>query len=110
VDEQLASANSALRAVLLEPIARNPAPAVVAAALEVAETDFTGPMLIAAADHAISNAFGFGAVVMVAAYVAALGRIVMFGVSSTRPEMCCGYLRIAKAAMSPPTRCSRLRA
>lgn len=95
VVEQLASVEIAPRAVLLEPLARNTAPAVVSAALMVAETDPTALLLIAPADHVIPDVSEFCATVTAAAKDAALGRIVTFGISPTRPETGYGYLRIA---------------
>lgn len=94
VIEQLAAVEIAPRAVLLEPLARNTAPAVVAAALVVAESDPGALMLIAPADHVIPDEAGFRAAVMAAAEDAALGRIVTFGISPTRAETGYGYLKI----------------
>jgi mannose-1-phosphate guanylyltransferase / mannose-6-phosphate isomerase len=103
VSEQLASVEIAPRAVLLEPVARNTAPAVVAAALVVAEADPTAPILIAPADHVIPDASRFRVAVMAAAQEAAFGRIVTFGISPTRPETGYGYLKIAEGADVRPT-------
>lgn len=96
VTEQLGAAEIAPRAVLLEPLARNTAPAVVAAALVMAETDPGAMILIAPADHVIPDASAFRAAVMVAVKDAALGRIVTFGISPTRAETGYGYIKMSE--------------
>jgi len=95
VTEQLASLEVTSQAILIEPFARNTAPAVAAAALLMAAQDPAALMLIAPADHVIPDASGFCAAVMAAAQEAALGNIVTFGISPTRPETGYGYLQIA---------------
>lgn len=95
VTEQLASVEIAPRAVLLEPLARNTAPAILAAAFELAKTDPKALVLIAPADHLIPDASAFCAAVIAAAQSAEIGRIVTFGISPTRPETGYGYLKIA---------------
>jgi mannose-1-phosphate guanylyltransferase / mannose-6-phosphate isomerase len=97
VTEQLASVGISPSAVLLEPRARNTAPAIATSALLVAETDPKGILLIAPADHVIPDAPAFHAAVMAAAQHAVIGRIVTFGISPTRPETGYGYLKIADA-------------
>jgi mannose-1-phosphate guanylyltransferase / mannose-6-phosphate isomerase len=98
VTEQLASVEVAPKAILIEPFARNTAPAVVGAALLMAAQDRAALMLIAPADHVIPDAHGFCAAVAAAALDAASGRIVTFGVSPSRPETGYGYLQIADRA------------
>jgi mannose-1-phosphate guanylyltransferase / mannose-6-phosphate isomerase len=59
VTEQLGQIGRAPGAVLIEPEGRNTAPAVLAAALKLAETAPGGLMLVAPSDHAIPEAEGF---------------------------------------------------
>lgn len=98
VTEQLASIEVSPKALLIEPCARNTAPAVIAAALLIAERDPAAFMLIAPADHIIPDAHEFCAAVAAAAPQAAVGQIVTFGISPTRPETGYGYLQIADGA------------
>lgn len=95
VTEQLAAVELAPEAVLIEPSARNTAPAVAAAALLVASRDPDSVVLIAPSDHVIPDADGFRAAVASAAHRAMAGDIVTFGITPTRPETGYGYLELA---------------
>lgn len=92
VTEQLAALELAPHAVLIEPAARNTAPAVAAAALLLASRDPDSLLLIAPSDHVIPDAGAFRAAVAAAAPRAAAGDIVSFGIAPTRPETGYGYL------------------
>lgn len=78
---------------ILEPFGRNTAPAVAAAALEVAKAH--GPdaiLLILAADHLIADQVAFTKAVSQATVLAASGKIVAFGIQPTAPETGYGYI------------------
>ena len=78
---------------ILEPFGRNTAPAVAAAAIQVAKAH--GPdaiLLILAADHLISDQAAFADAVKQAMALAAAGKIVAFGIQPTAPETGYGYL------------------
>lgn len=78
---------------ILEPFGRNTAPAVAAAALEVAKAH--GPdaiLLILAADHLIADQVAFAKAVSQATVLAASGKIVAFGIQPTAPETGYGYI------------------
>ena len=78
---------------ILEPFGRNTAPAVAAAAIQVARAH--GPdaiLLILAADHLISDQAAFADAVKQAMALAAAGKIVAFGIQPTAPETGYGYL------------------
>lgn len=98
VTEQLAAVEVAADCVLIEPAARNTAPAIAAAALVVAKKDPKALLLIAPSDHVIPDAEGFRATVMAAAPQAERGHIVTFGIAPTRPETGYGYLELATGA------------
>ena len=72
-----------------EPIGRNTAPAVAAAALTVAPDDV---LLVLPADHHIADATAFRGAVDRAVEVAASGRLVTFGVVPRRLETGYGYI------------------
>ena len=78
---------------VLEPMGRNTAPAAAIAAALVAEDDPDALVLLAPADHHISDAGAFRKTVAAAAPAAADGRIVTFGVEPTRPATGYGYIR-----------------
>ncbi|MEF8701121.1 MAG: mannose-1-phosphate guanylyltransferase/mannose-6-phosphate isomerase [Candidatus Accumulibacter sp. UW26] len=82
--------------ILLEPAARNTAPAVAAAALQtVSETggQTSALLLVLPSDHVISNVAAFQAAVLAAVPHAEAGALVTFGVQADRPETGYGYIR-----------------
>ncbi|MEO1139371.1 MAG: mannose-1-phosphate guanylyltransferase/mannose-6-phosphate isomerase [Pseudomonadota bacterium] len=81
-------------AVLIEPSARNTAPALLAAALVQAQTDAKALMLAAPSDHYIIDAAAFRANITRATAAAQAGRIVTFGITPDRPETGYGYLEL----------------
>ncbi len=79
-------------AILLEPVARNTAPAIAAAALLIERTDPDGVLAVMPSDHAIKDEKSFVAAVHRAAEVAAAGKLVLFGVAPTSPHTGYGYI------------------
>jgi mannose-1-phosphate guanylyltransferase/mannose-6-phosphate isomerase len=103
VTEQLGGIGRAPGAVLIEPEGRNTAPAVLAAALRLAETAPEGLMLVCPSDHAIADAGAFRAAVRAGAAAAAQGRLVTFGIRPDRAEIGYGWLELdAPPAMDAP--------
>jgi mannose-1-phosphate guanylyltransferase/mannose-6-phosphate isomerase len=78
---------------LLEPEAKNTAPAIAAAALCVAREDAEGLLLVLPSDHAISDVPGFHAAVKRAVALAKQGRLVTFGMVPAEPATGYGYIR-----------------
>ncbi len=98
VTEQLAQIAQAPQGILIEPEGRNTAPAVLAAALWLAQRDAGALMLIAPSDHVIPDADAFRAAVLAAAPRARGGDLVTFGIAPTRPETGYGYLELGQGA------------
>ncbi|MCU0815345.1 MAG: mannose-1-phosphate guanylyltransferase/mannose-6-phosphate isomerase [Cypionkella sp.] len=96
--QQMAEIGVDPASVLLEPSARNTAPAVLAALLHVAETDPAATVLICPSDHVVEDLAAFAAAVDVAAAAAQEGRIVTFGIRPDRPETGYGYLELVGPA------------
>jgi mannose-1-phosphate guanylyltransferase / mannose-6-phosphate isomerase len=94
VSEQLRQAGIADARVVLEPVGRNSAPAVAAAAVLVAETDPEAVLWMMAADSAISDLPALLACLPGAAAAAREGRIVTFGMRPTAPETGYGYIEV----------------
>jgi len=94
--QQLADANIDPGAVLIEPEARNTAPALLAAAIVQAQTDANAIMLAAPSDHYITEAEPFRATVCAAVEAAKAGQIVTFGITPDRPETGYGYLEMGE--------------
>ena len=97
VTEQLQDAGLDPGTVLIEPSARNTAPAILAAALHLSASDPDALMLIAPSDHVVPNAVAFRAAVAAGVSAAQSGQIVTFGITPTRPETAYGYLELTEA-------------
>lgn len=96
VAEQLREAGIATPQILLEPVGRNSAPAIAAAALLAAETDPHAVLWIMAADASISDTKALAEAVSRGALAAAAQKFVTFGMAPTAAET--GYGYIAKGA------------
>jgi mannose-1-phosphate guanylyltransferase/mannose-6-phosphate isomerase len=93
-----AAATAASFRLLLEPMGRNTAPAIAAAALvAIAAGDAATPMLVLPADHLIQDEARFATQARAAAELAARGRIVLFGIRPTMPETGFGYIECETA-------------
>jgi mannose-1-phosphate guanylyltransferase/mannose-6-phosphate isomerase len=93
IAEQLREIEVAPRAMLLEPVGRNTAPAACAAALSLAESDPEALLLLLASDHSIALVEAFVAAVDRAAIAARHGAIVCLGIEPERAETGYGYIR-----------------
>lgn len=92
VTEQLMEAGVEPGAVMIEPEGRNTAPAVLAAALWLADRDPDSLMLVAPSDHVVPDGAAFRAAIDGGAAAARDGRLVTFGITPDRPETGYGYL------------------
>ncbi len=93
IAEQLREIAVAPRAMLLEPVGRNTAPAACAAALSLAESDPEALLLLLPSDHSIAAVEAFAAAVDRAAAAARHGVIVCLGIEPERAETGYGYIR-----------------
>jgi mannose-1-phosphate guanylyltransferase/mannose-6-phosphate isomerase len=98
VSEQLAEIGVLPAAILIEPEGRNTAPAVLAAALWLAERDPEAEMLVAPSDHVVPDAAAFRAAVAAGQAASAKGDLVTFGIRPDRAETGYGYLELAEDA------------
>ncbi|WP_454760534.1 mannose-1-phosphate guanylyltransferase [Caulobacter segnis] len=85
--------------ILVEPEARDSAPAVAAAAAYVERQDPDGVVLMLAADHHIAQPEIFGQAAVTAAKAAESDLIVTFGVRPTAPATGFGYIRPGDALL-----------
>jgi mannose-1-phosphate guanylyltransferase/mannose-1-phosphate guanylyltransferase/mannose-6-phosphate isomerase len=97
VTEQLQDAGLDPGAILIEPSARNTAPAILAAALHLAASDPDALMLVAPSDHVVPDAPAFRDAVAAGVAAARAGQIVTFGITPTHPETAYGYLELTQA-------------
>lgn len=91
VDRQLAEIGWSPRLIIAEPVGRNTAPAVAAAAYSVPEE---AVMVVLPADHVVTDRAAFRAAVGTAVEAARQGFLVTFGVRPHRPETGYGYIRL----------------
>ncbi|SHN38007.1 mannose-1-phosphate guanylyltransferase / mannose-6-phosphate isomerase [Duganella sacchari] len=97
VAEQLREINLAPQGIMLEPLARNTAPAVAAAALYLQALDPEALMLVLPADHVITDVPAFHAAIDQAAQAAQNGALATFGIVPTAPETGYGYIHAGQA-------------
>ncbi len=97
VTQQMAAAGIDPGAVLIEPEGRNTAPAVLAAALWLEQTDPDALMLVAPSDHVIPDAGAFRRALQTGTEAACAGRLVTFGITPTHAETGYGWLELETA-------------
>jgi mannose-1-phosphate guanylyltransferase/mannose-6-phosphate isomerase len=100
VAEQLREIDIQQDVVLLEPVGRNTAPALTAAALYLQEKDPEGLMIVLPSDHYIKDIPGFLEQVQRASELAKQGYLVTFGIKPTGPETGFGYIHRGTALKS----------
>lgn len=91
VAEQLREVNLSPEAIVLEPVAKNTAPAIAAASFVLKNRDVL--MLVLPADHVIEDVVAFEAAVQRACVAAEQGKLVTFGIEPTHPETGYGYIQ-----------------
>jgi mannose-1-phosphate guanylyltransferase/mannose-6-phosphate isomerase len=93
VQDEVQRADIHPQAIILEPIARNTAPAIAVAALYAVREDPEAVIAVMPSDHMVADDAGFVAGIRQAAKVAAKGRLVLFGIKPTEPHVGYGYIR-----------------
>src|SRR5690606_26278211 len=79
--------------IILEPVARNTAPAIVVSALKSLEMASDPIIAVFPADHLVKDLANFNKSLQSAIEVAEKGTLVTFGVVPTRPETGYGYIK-----------------
>lgn len=92
VAEQLRQCQATVSNILLEPVGRNTAPAIAAAALTAMQDGKDPLLLVLAADHVITDVDAFQRAVELARTAAETGSLVTFGIVPTSPETGYGYI------------------
>ena len=95
VAEQLRQIGAPVPAILLEPIGRNTAPAIAAAALQAMAAGDDPLLLVLPSDHVVRDADAFRNAVRVAMPAAEAGALVTFGIVPNAPETGFGYIQAA---------------
>lgn len=94
IADQLQAMGLEPAAIILEPTARNTAPAIALAALAASEDAL---LLVLPSDHVIADTAAFDSAVATAAEAALERRLVTFGITASRPETGYGYIRMGDA-------------
>jgi mannose-1-phosphate guanylyltransferase/mannose-6-phosphate isomerase len=88
-------------AIILEPMMRNTAPAITAAALYIQSQFKNALMLVLPSDHVINDEKAFAKGVKKAADAARQGKLVTFGIEPEYPETGYGYIKQGKMLNGP---------
>jgi mannose-1-phosphate guanylyltransferase / mannose-6-phosphate isomerase len=102
IAEQLRSAGITGARIVLEPVGRNSAPAIAAAALLAAEEDPATVLWMMAADASIADTDALHGLLHTAVAAARTGHIVTFGMRPSAPETGYGYIELGTALPDIP--------
>ncbi len=102
--DQLREIGVQAAAIVLEPAARNTAPALALAALAALENGGDPVLLVSPADQTVGDTAAFTALLAQAVEAAQAGQIVTLGVAPTRPETGYGYIKSTAPADGSPVR------
>jgi mannose-1-phosphate guanylyltransferase len=105
VAEQLGDSENYDASIILEPCARNTAPAIALAAL--AATDPKGILLVMPSDHVIADVEAFHHATQAAVPLVEDGWLVTYGITPTAPETGYGYIRMGDALQNGVRRVDR---
>ena len=97
VAEQLRQVGAPTPAIVLEPVGRNTAPAIAAAALQALADGGDPLLLVLPSDHVVADDEGFRHAVRAACDAAADGALVTFGIVPGAPETGFGYIQAGEA-------------
>ena len=96
VREQLQKVGLETGRILIEPEAKNTAPAILAATLMALKDNPDAIIIAVPSDHVITDNEYFNEVIKVGYKAAENGKIVTFGIQATHPETGYGYLQLEK--------------
>lgn len=100
IAEQAQTIQHTLTAILLEPVARNTAPAIALAAIKALEKGEDPLLLVLPSDHVFGNTQAFQTAVQQAAELANSNYLVTFGVEPSYPETGFGYIKSGTSILS----------
>jgi mannose-1-phosphate guanylyltransferase/mannose-1-phosphate guanylyltransferase/mannose-6-phosphate isomerase len=95
VGAQLAAVDAAPSALVLEPVARNTAPAIALAAIAAGGGD--APLLVMPSDHVIADVEAFHAAIRAALPLVRDGWLATFGITPDAAETGYGYIKVGEA-------------
>jgi len=92
--DQLREMKQVKATLLLEPVARNTAPALTLAALQATENGQDPILVVTPADQTVTDTVAFTQALQSAVRIAADGSIVILGIQPDRPETGYGYINV----------------
>lgn len=96
VAEQLQQIGINDATILLEPVGRNTAPAIAAAAIQVIKDNDKAILLVLSADHVIEDVAAFHKAIKTAVKQAQVGKLVIFGIMPKDANNGYGYIKSSK--------------
>ena len=96
VAEQCKQINIKNLTILLEPVGKNTAPAIAAAALQSLKQIDNAILLVLSADHVIQNIKAFHEAINIARKQAKEGKLITFGIVPTDANTGYGYIKLSK--------------
>jgi mannose-1-phosphate guanylyltransferase/mannose-6-phosphate isomerase len=99
--DQLRELKDVAATLLLEPVARNTAPALTLAALHATAQGEDPILVVTPADQTITDAAAFTAALQMSIQAAAGGSIVILGITPDKPETGYGYIKTTLNPLSP---------
>lgn len=93
--------------VLVEPEARNTAPAIALACAHVAHRNPEGVLVVMPSDQHVADPRAFRLALRAAIDVAQTGEIVTLGIKPTRPETGYGYIQVGAPMQAPASKVAR---
>lgn len=99
VAEQLRQINIEQASIILEPCAKNTAPAITLAALQAQElyANQSVSLLVLSADHYIADVSAFQHAIILAEQQAQLAQLVVFGITPTEAHTGYGYIQLGQS-------------
>lgn len=102
VEADLAAAGISDAHIIVEPAARNTAPAIALAALAALAAGSAATILVMPADHVMTNPAAFLAAIDAALPAVEAGALATFGIAPTHPETGYGYIAAAAGLAGSP--------
>jgi len=102
VEKDLAAAGIADARIVVEPAARNTAPAIALAALAALADDAASTILVMPADHVMTDVPAFLAAIEAAMPAVEAGALATFGIAPSHPETGYGYIAAGEKLANAP--------
>lgn len=100
VAQQIGEVSEKQPTIILEPMAKNTAPAIAAACCAAMKQDKDAVVIVLPSDHVIADVKAFQSAVMTAAKEAEKGSLVTFGIVPTFPATGYGYVKAGEKVVS----------